>query len=124
MTKEEIEKKRAQERQVVHEIIAMYCRHHHEDRGEDGFCAECRDLAAYADLRLERCPRMAEKTFCSACPIHCYKPEMREKIRTVMRYGGPRMLLYHPMMTLRHMFLTWKAEKNGKLGKTGQGRTV
>ena len=67
---------------------------------------------------------MAEKTFCSACPIHCYKPEMREKIRTVMRYGGPRMLLYHPMMTLRHMLLTRKAEKNGKLGKTGQGRTV
>lgn len=29
---------------------------------------------------------------------------MRERIRRVMRYSGPRMLLYHPLEYLRHLF--------------------
>ncbi len=29
-----------------------------------------------------------EKTFCANCKVHCYKPEMREKIRAVMRFFG------------------------------------
>ena len=46
---------------------------------------------------------MEEKTFCSNCTVHCYRPEMRERIRTVMRYAGPRMLFHHPVMAIRHM---------------------
>ena len=41
--------------------------------------------------------------FCSNCTVHCYRPEMRERIRTVMRYAGPRMLFHHPVMAIRHM---------------------
>ena len=29
---------------------------------------------------------MKEKTFCANCKVHCYKPEMREQIRQVMRF--------------------------------------
>ncbi|MDR2525428.1 MAG: nitrous oxide-stimulated promoter family protein, partial [Oscillospiraceae bacterium] len=32
----------------------------------------------------------------------CYRADMREKIRAVMRYAGPRMLLHHPVMAIRH----------------------
>jgi hypothetical protein len=28
---------------------------------------------------------------------------MREKIRDVMRYAGPRMLLTHPVMAIAHL---------------------
>ncbi len=41
--------------------------------------------------------------FCSKCPIHCYKPKMREHIREVMRYSGPRMIFYHPIIAIKHM---------------------
>lgn len=27
---------------------------------------------------------------------------MREQIHRVMRYAGPRMLLYHPFITIQH----------------------
>ena len=54
---------------------------------------------------------METKTFCFNCRIHCYKPEMREKIRSVMRFSGPRMLLYHPIMAIRHVIET-KKEKH------------
>ncbi len=53
--------------------------------------------------RSDRCPFMENKTFCSNCKIHCYKPEMREEIRKVMRFSGPRMILHHPIMVIRHL---------------------
>jgi hypothetical protein len=28
---------------------------------------------------------------------------MREQIRQVMRYAGPRMLLHNPILTIRHL---------------------
>ena len=28
---------------------------------------------------------------------------MRDKIREIMRYSGPRMLLYHPLLLVKHM---------------------
>ena len=46
---------------------------------------------------------MENKTFCSNCRVHCYKPEMREKIREVMRFSGPRMLLCHPILAVWHV---------------------
>ena len=35
--------------------------------------------------------------------MHCYKPDMRQKVRQVMRYAGPRMMLRHPILAVRHM---------------------
>ncbi|HIA83457.1 MAG TPA: hypothetical protein EYO06_01650 [Candidatus Marinimicrobia bacterium] len=29
---------------------------------------------------------------------------MGSQIKTVMKYAGPRMLLHHPIMTIRHYF--------------------
>ena len=48
-------------------------------------------------------PHGDNKPFCSNCPIHCYKPEMRQQMRAVMQYAGPRMLLSNPILVLRHM---------------------
>jgi hypothetical protein len=50
------------------------------------------------------------KTFCSNCNVHCYKPEMREKIREVMRFSDPRMIFYHPIMAIRHLIESRKLE--------------
>ena len=110
MKAQDVEKKRQQECQTVSEILALYCRHHHERQGKR-LCPVCQELEAYALERIRRCPRMAEKTFCSVCPIHCYAPSKRQQILAVMRYGGWRMLFHHPLMTLRHMYLTWKTKK-------------
>jgi hypothetical protein len=29
---------------------------------------------------------------------------MREKVKKVMKYSGPRMLLHHPVLALHHVF--------------------
>ena len=68
-------------------------------------------LIDYADARVDHCPHMATKTFCSVCKTHCYKPEMREQIRQVMRWSGPRMLFHHPVLAIRHLVETRKQKK-------------
>ena len=107
--------KREREKQMVSEMIALYCHHqHHTPRGQ--LCDQCAELARYASSRSDHCPFMETKTFCSNCKVHCYKPEMREKIREVMRFSGPRMLLVHPAAAIRHVIET-RREK----GKTQKG---
>ena len=53
--------------------------------------------------RLENCPYGEKKTTCAHCVIHCYKSDMRERIREVMRFAGPRMMLRHPILAVAHM---------------------
>lgn len=81
-------------------MIAIYCKGRH--RGEVP-CAKCRALLDYAYRRLDRCRFGEDKPFCSKCPVHCYNPELREYIREVMRYSGPRIILYHPIIAIKHM---------------------
>ena len=96
------------EKKTVALMIRLYCRKNHGTRGE--LCPECRELSDYAAMRSDKCPFMESKTFCSNCKVHCYKPEMREKIRVVMRFSGPRMIFYHPIMAVRHV-IECKKEK-------------
>ncbi len=101
-----IEKKRIHEKEVVRRMIGIYCRGKHHTR--QTLCPQCEALNQYAQSRVDKCPFMETKTFCSQCKVHCYQPEMRQEIRTVMRYAGPRMLVYAPLETLHHHFLEKK----------------
>ena len=79
--------KREQEKQTVGLMIELYCHGHHGTRGH-ALCPDCEALRSYADARVDHCPHIETKTFCSACKTHCYKPQMREAIRQVMRWTG------------------------------------
>ena len=92
--------KREREKQLVSQMIALYCKKHH---GGKRLCPQCAALDRYARQRSDRCPFMETKTFCSNCKVHCYRPEMRESIRAVMVFSGPRMIFHHPLVSVRHM---------------------
>ena len=84
-TPKNLDKKRADEKLLVSEMIALYCRKQHKTpKGQ--LCPACQELQDYALARIDKCPFMETKTFCSACKVHCYKPAMREQIRAVMRW--------------------------------------
>lgn len=68
------------EKKLIPVMIKKYCHGKHGTRGEE-LCEECKALTQYALFRLEKCPFKVNKKFCSFCKIHCYKPDMREKIR-------------------------------------------
>lgn len=93
------------EKATVRAMVRIFCRGNgHEGHAEeDGFCASCRALLDYSHERLDRCAFGGEKPVCAQCPIHCYRSDRRDEIRSVMRFSGPRMLLSHPWLALRHM---------------------
>jgi len=91
----------AREKKTVAAMVKLYCRGQH--RPAAGLCPACTELLAYAHKRLERCMFGENKTTCSRCPVHCYRPDMRERIVEVMRYAGPRMLVVHPLAAIRHL---------------------
>ena len=104
----DVKTKREREKETVSLMIAIYCRKKHRCKT---LCHDCAALDAYARQRSEKCPFMETKTFCSNCKVHCYKKDMREKIRAVMRFSGPRMLFHHPIMAIRHVIESKKEKK-------------
>jgi hypothetical protein len=90
------------EKKTVDAMIRLYCRKKHE--ADDELCPECQELHDYAMMRLTNCPFQENKSTCGKCLVHCYKPDLRTKISKVMKYSGPRMLLYHPLMAFQHVF--------------------
>ena len=106
---DKIQGKREREKRTVALMIRLYCRKKHGTK--INLCPECEALSQYAMQRSDKCPFMETKTFCSNCRVHCYKPEMREKIREVMRFSGPRMILHHPVMAVRHVIESKKEKK-------------
>lgn len=85
---------------TIEAMVKIYCKDHH---GTDCLCKQCEDFLEYAFTRLDRCPYGEAKPTCKLCPIHCYKADYREMSRKIMRYAGPRMLLKHPFLAIRHL---------------------
>jgi hypothetical protein len=94
--------RRARELRTIQVMIRMYCRGQGHTRSRP-ICIECLELYHYAARRLERCVFGDAKPTCSKCVVHCYTRDMRERIRAVMRWAGPRMLLRHPILGIAHL---------------------
>jgi hypothetical protein len=81
---------------VLAQFIDIYCDNNHKSSRKKevsvyetnvSLCQDCKELLDYASIRREVCP-LDPKPTCKNCHIHCYKPELREKIRKVMRFSG------------------------------------
>lgn len=89
------------ERKTVDIMIELYCNEKHG--GGTELCPDCLAVKDYANLRLEKCPYQEKKTTCTNCPTHCYQKSMRDQIREIMRYSGPRMLKKNPWLAIFHL---------------------
>ena len=68
------------EKEIVKLMIEIYCSKNHKTNYKK-LCSEC-----------------------SKCPIHCYKKDMKMKIKEVMRFSGWRLIVYKPYEFVRHIF--------------------
>lgn len=90
------------EKRTIELMINIYCRKKHKtEKGE--LCEQCRELLEYANKRLTYCKFGDNKSTCSRCPIHCYKKDMKIKVKEVMRFSGPRLIIYSPMEFIKHL---------------------
>lgn len=91
--------RRAREQKTLEAMIEMYCHGHHFSVS---LCEDCAALSEYARRRLERCVFGDAKPTCANCLVHCYRDDMRERVRQMMRWAGPRMIFRHPILALMH----------------------
>ena len=96
MESSRIKRKRQKEIMLVSQMIKLYCHKNHTNQNGKELCDECQELIEYACERSEKCRFMKNKTFCSNCRIQCY--------------SGPRIIIYHPVLCLKHA-LTGVIEK-------------
>ena len=89
-----------EEKKVVTAMIQVYCKKKHKSKI---LCPECEALNEYALKRLSHCRHGENKNFCSYCTTHCYAPKHKEKIKEVMRFSGRWMIVYHPIMAIKHL---------------------
>lgn len=91
------------EKATVSFMIALYCQKKHLT-AKNKLCDECYELKQYALQRLTNCRFGEQKTTCEMCPKHCYRKDYKQKIKQVMRFSGPRMLIYHPILAINHLY--------------------
>ncbi len=94
-------KRREREAIIVQTMIKMYCTATHKSKGI--LCDECLALSVYAEKRLLRCMYGDLKPVCKHCPVHCYSPHMREQMKLVMHWAGPRMIFRKPVFAVMHL---------------------
>jgi len=84
-------------------MLEIYCKNNCNSAKQHSLCDSCQELLIYAEKRLKICPFTYHKTTCGKCEIHCYNNIMKDKVKNVMRFSGPRMILHHPILALRHL---------------------
>lgn len=87
--------------QTVAKMIRLYCRLKHNCI--ENLCVDCTELLNYSTKRLHNCPYGENKPECQDCKTHCYNKINRERIREVMRFAGPRMIIYSPIDFAKHI---------------------
>ena len=89
------------EKKTIALMIDIYCQKKHGNKKGE-LCYECKELLEYAHKRLSFCKFGENKSTCSRCPIHCYKKDMKEKVKDVMKFSGPRLIVHNPIELVRH----------------------
>lgn len=92
-------------KKVLSAMFAIYIKKHKKEK------EEVNSLKAYAFQRIDKCPNVNDGIYCSSCKIHCFSDDKRKEIKKVMKYSGPRMIFYHPLMALDHMLSGFRAKK-------------
>ncbi len=88
------------EKRIMEFMVRLYCS---KKEKNNELCDSCKELIEYSKKRLDNCPYGNKKPSCKRCQKHCYIKEYRENIREVMRYSGPRIILYKPLEFIRHL---------------------
>lgn len=90
-----------EEKKMIRSMIEVYCRRKHGSRKGE-LCQKCSKTLDYCNAKLDKCPWGDRKGSCLSCKIHCYSPAMRDEVKKIMRFSGPKMIFYHPILTIKH----------------------
>ena len=97
----EIKNNIPKEKKNMRKTFGVYCNANHGTSG-DKLCPKCTALLATIMTKMDRCPYGITKPICDRCEIPCFGDAKTREFREIMAGSQKRMLLQHPMMTVRH----------------------
>ena len=91
------------DRRVLEAMGSIYCQGNHSDaqKDEGGMCPEVPHDHRADAFRAASCPYGHEGN-CQDCK-HTVSAAMLTRIRAIMRYAAPRMMVRHPIMVLEYL---------------------
>lgn len=96
------------ERNTIKVMVEIYCKNKHKSN----ICTDCQSLLDYANLKLSKCPYKKDKPTCKNCITHCYSEPEKSSIRNIMKYSGPRIIFYHPILAIQHLIDGFKKKNS------------
>ena len=91
------------DRRTLEAMARIYCRAHHDgEQDAAGLCPTCRETVDATLARTVACP-FGHELNCQDCEIHCQHGDAQARIKEIMAYAAPRMLLRHPLMTAEYL---------------------
>ncbi|MGI6787136.1 MAG: nitrous oxide-stimulated promoter family protein [Acholeplasmataceae bacterium] len=108
-----MDKKVIKEKKTFDKMLKIYCKKKHSSTK---LCTECVEIQQYAHLKIEKCPFISDKPFCAFCKVQCYQKDMKEKIREIMKFSGPKMIFRAPIQSFKHIMqmIKHRKKKGGK----------
>lgn len=103
----EIKNNIPKEKASIKKTFAVYCHAHHGTSGEK-LCPKCTALLATVMTRMNRCRYGITKPICDRCEYvsECFGARQARDFLTIMNSNRGRMYLKHPIMSIKHKFLS------------------
>ena len=106
---DKIQGKREREKRTVALMIRLYCRKKHGTKKI--FVPNAKHFRSMRCSAVINAPLWKPRPFALTAVCIVTSRKCVKKIREVMRFSGPRMILHHPVMAVRHVIESKKEKK-------------
>ncbi len=97
------------EKENIRKTFGKYCNDNHGTT--DGkLCAKCTAVLSTVMIKISRCPYGIAKPICEQCETPCFGERFTNDFNAIMKGGQKKMLLSHPIMTVKHKIAGLGAE--------------
>ena len=97
------------EKEHIRNTFGEYCNANHGTEGGK-LCAKCTAVLSTVLIKISRCPYGIGKPICEQCETPCFGERFTNDFNTIMKGGQKKMLLSHPIMTVKHKIAGLGAE--------------
>ncbi len=97
------------EKEHIRNTFGEYCNANHGTEGGK-LCAKCTAVLSTVLIKISRCPYGIGKPICEQCETPCFGERFTNEFNTIMKGGQKKMLLSHPIMTVKHKIAGLGAE--------------
>ena len=97
------------EKENIRKTFGKYCNANHGTT-DNKLCAKCTAVLSTVFIKIGRCPYGIGKPICEQCETPCFGERFTNDFLEIMKGGQKKMLLSHPIMTVKHKIASLGAE--------------